>query len=126
MVIAGIRSARPSHRPRDTTRCTRHGARSDSLSALFLAATGIEPLVLQPPRYARTAVRQLRDDLEYVRNAWPLPRVRAPMAVDDLPAVRHRVAAPGLVRGDSGSRLHLTDEEKRRPSGRAERIVLTL
>jgi len=62
-----------------------------------VAAAEVEPLVVQLRRHARTVLRIMRDGLEYVLDARPLPGLQPPMAVDDVPAVSSALAAPGLV-----------------------------
>ena len=109
VVFEGIRPARESHRHRDSTLVERNHAHPHSMSALLLAATSIESLVLQLHRHPGAAVRELRDDLEHVRYTRPLSGLQPSMAVDDLFALRRCVTARGLVRGDRRSRIDMTD-----------------
>ena len=94
----GICPFRQSCRHGDTTLAERNRAPPNPLSALFVAATSLESMVLQLRRYAGATVRELRDGLEHVRYARPLSRLQSSMALDDLFALLRGVVARGLVR----------------------------
>jgi hypothetical protein len=116
----GNHSSRESHRHRDTPLVERNDEQAHSMSALLLAATSIESLVLQLHRHAGAAVRELRDDLEHVRYTRALSGVRPSMAMDDLFALRRCVTARGLVRGDRRSRIDMTDDDTVREQERSQ------
>ena len=68
-----------------------------------MAAVAVEPVVVRLDRgEPRTAVSQLRRDLEHVRDARELPGLPASVALDLVPAVRGVVAARRLVRRGAG------------------------
>ncbi|HUR21880.1 MAG TPA: hypothetical protein VMZ90_13785 [Vicinamibacterales bacterium] len=58
------------------------------MSALRVAARGVEPMAVLEQPGARTSVQVLRDIVEHVRDARAMPRVRPSMAVDVLPALQ--------------------------------------
>lgn len=62
------------------------------VSALRVAADSVEYLGMLEPRHPGALFWWVRDDVEHVRHAWPLPRVRAPVALDVLPAMRRLVS----------------------------------
>jgi hypothetical protein len=58
-----------------------------------MAPETIQPLVLRRLRLPGVLLRRLWDSLEYVYNTRPLPRLRSPLALDDLPKLPALVAA---------------------------------
>ena len=74
-----------------------------------MAARGVEPVVLRFGGRARAAVQELRDRLEYLRHERALPRVRASVAMDIVPALSAVVVARGLVPGDAPMTAFIRD-----------------
>ena len=68
------------------------------MSPVSVAAAFVESLVLRCQRYARAVLPGVRHRMEHVRDPWPMPGMRAPVAVDAVSALRRVVPARGLVR----------------------------
>jgi len=73
-----------------------------------------KPVVLRSQAHTRAAVSIVRNGVEHVFDARPVPGLRASVAVDVVPGVRAAVTARGLVRGDE---LVIDDGDQRRRSG---------
>jgi carbonic anhydrase len=90
-----------------------------------MAADAVHVVGVRELRDARAIFRRLRDDVEYVRDAREVPRLRAPVEVDVVPQLPRLVFARRLVCGGVLSSLsrdlaELFENNRRWAAGRVE------